>query len=140
MNHEGHEEHETRRGGGMAESVPGVGFVLSDDLMFASRITGTARSLGLTFKPARSVAGLEDLARQETPRLVILDLANPGLSVADLLQHLRETCTPMPRVVAYGSHVDAMGLKAARDAGCDIVLPRSAFVEQLPSKLPEWLA
>jgi len=45
----------------------------------------------------------------------------------------------VPRVVAYGSHVDAAGLKAARDAGCDVVLPRSAFVEQLPVKLREWM-
>lgn len=117
-----------------------TGILLSDDLMFASRITGTARSLGLTIKPARSVAMLEDRAREETPRLVILDLANPGLSVPDLLTHLRETCSPMPRIVAYGSHVDAAGLKAARDAGCDIVLPRSAFVEQLPLRLQEWMA
>jgi CheY-like chemotaxis protein len=124
----------------MPNAIQKVGLVLSDDLMFASRITGTARSLGLTIKPARTVAMLEDLARQETPRLVILDLANPGLSVADLLQHLRENCSPMPRVVAYGSHVDPVGLKAARDAGCDIVLPRSAFVEQLPLKLAEWIA
>jgi CheY-like chemotaxis protein len=117
-----------------------IGLLLSDDLMFASRITGTARSLGLTVKPVRSVDVLENLSRQEPPRCVIVDLANPGLSVPDLIQHLRETCSPMPRIVAYGSHVDAAGLKAARDAGCDIVLPRSALVEQLPHKLPEWMA
>ena len=40
---------------------------------------------------------------------------------------------------AYGSHVDTAGLKAARVAGCDLVLPRSAFAEQLPSRLPAWL-
>src|SRR5438270_732684 len=117
-----------------------VGLLLSDDLMFSSRITGTARDLGLTIKPARSVDVLEKLARQEAPRCVIVDLANPGLSVATLIKDLREVCTPMPRVVAYGSHVDAAGLKAARDAGCDIVLPRSAFVEHLPQKLAEWMA
>jgi CheY-like chemotaxis protein len=116
-----------------------IGLLLSDDLMFTSRITGTARSLGLTIKPASSVEVLESLASQETPRCIMLDLANPGLAVGDLIQHLRETCTPMPRIVAYGSHVDAAGLKAARDAGCDVVLPRSAFVEQLPHKLAEWM-
>ena len=116
-----------------------VGYVLSDDLMFASRITGTARSLGLTIKPARSVEVLESLAKQEPPRCLILDLANPTLQLSDFLAHLRETCSPMPRVVAYGSHVDAEGLKTARDAGCDVVRPRSAFVEQLPTKLPEWM-
>jgi CheY-like chemotaxis protein len=117
-----------------------IGLLLSDDLMFASRITGTARSLGLTVKPARSVDVMESLAKQESPRCVILDLANPTLQLAELLGRLREALPAMPRVVAYGSHVDAAGLNAARDAGCDIVLPRSAFVEELPIKLAEWLS
>jgi CheY-like chemotaxis protein len=117
-----------------------IGLLLSDDLMFASRITGTARSLGLVVKPARSVDLLESLAQQDWPRCLILDLANPSLELSELLGRLRETGTPMPRVVAYGSHVDAAGLKAARDAGCDVVLPRSAFVEQLPVHLTEWLS
>ena len=116
-----------------------IGILLSDDLMFASRITGTARSLGLVVKPARSVDVLDNLAQQESPQCVILDLANPSLKLSELLGQLRESCSPVPRVVAYGSHVDAAGLKAARDAGCDVVLPRSAFVEQLPVKLREWM-
>ena len=45
----------------------------------------------------------------------------------------------MPRMVAYGSHVDAAVLRAAREAGCDPVLPRSKFVEELPRALPEWM-
>jgi hypothetical protein len=44
----------------------------------------------------------------------------------------------MPRVVAYGSHVDTATLKAARASGCDPVLPRSKFVEDLPRELPRW--
>ena len=116
-----------------------IGLLLSDDLMFSSRITGIARSLGLTVKPARSVDVLEQLAQQELPGCVILDLANSSLNLSELLARLRESSSPMPRVVAYGSHVDAAGLKTARDAGCDVVLPRSAFVEQLPMKLNEWM-
>ena len=90
------------------------GLLLSDDMIFTSRITGTARGLGLTLKPARSADVLETLARQQTPSCVIVDLANPGLNVPDLLTHLGEICSPMPRVVAYGSHVDAAGLRAAQ--------------------------
>jgi CheY-like chemotaxis protein len=115
------------------------GLLLSDDLIFTSRITGTAQALGLTVKAARSVEALIELARQELPSGVIVDLANPGLDVTELLRRLREVCPVMPRVTAYGSHVDAAGLKAARDAGCDLVLPRSAFVERLPKDLPDWL-
>ncbi len=106
-----------------------AGLLLSDDLIFASRIGGTAAALGLAVQAARTPEVLLDLARREAPRGVLLDLANPGLVLPDLLQHLRECCTPMPYVVAYGSHVDAAGLRTAREAGCDLVLPRSKFVE-----------
>ena len=116
------------------------GLLLSDDLMFASRITGVGRDLGLTVTPARTVEALETRARQESPHCVIVDLAFPGLSLADLIGRLRAACPTMPRLVAYGSHVDAAGLRAAREAGCDVVLPRSAFVEQLPAQLPQWLS
>jgi CheY-like chemotaxis protein len=112
---------------------------LSEDLLFTSRITGTASALGFTVKPARTVNDLEDLARRETPNCVLVDLAHPGLDVARLIRSLRETCTPVPRVVAYGSHVDTAGLRGARAAGCEVVLPRSKFIEELPSALPAWL-
>src|SRR5205814_10623040 len=66
------------------------------------------------------------LAREHAPAGVLVDLGNPGLSVPDLLARLRAACPRMPRVVAYGSHVDAAGLRAARAAGCDVVLDRKS--------------
>jgi CheY-like chemotaxis protein len=117
-----------------------TGLLLCDDLIFATRITGEARALGLTVKPARSVEQLLDLARQETPSGVLLDLAFPGLDLPELFRRLGETGIPLPRVVAYGSHVDTDRLRAARAAGCDPVLPRSKFVEELPLALPHWLS
>ncbi len=122
----------------MADS-PATGLLLSDDLIFTSRITGTARALGLTMATANSLDILRVRVRAQAPACVIIDLHHPGLDVAELLAFLHETCSPMPRVVGYGSHVDAARLKAAREAGCDLVLPRSAFVEQLPAQLPAWL-
>jgi CheY-like chemotaxis protein len=122
----------------MPDDTP-LGYLLSDDLMFTSRITGTARDLGLTVKPARSAEVLGGLLQEQAPRCVVLDLANPGLAVADLVKQLKAECVPPPFVVAYGSHVDAASLKAAREAGCDLVLPRSKFVEELPRALPAWL-
>jgi len=58
---------------------------------------------------------------------------------AELLRGLRENGTASPRLVGYGSHVDAARLKAAREAGCDLVLPRSAFFERLPQEIGAWL-
>jgi CheY-like chemotaxis protein len=115
-----------------------LGLLLSDDLIFTSRVSGTARADGLTIKAARSVDALVTLAGREAPTCVLVDLQNPGLVLPDLLRRLAEVCPTPPRIVAYGSHVDAAALKAAREAGCDPVLPRSRFVEELPQALAEW--
>jgi CheY-like chemotaxis protein len=116
------------------------GLLLSDDLIFVSRVTGTARALGLSVKAARSADALLALARQQAPTCVLLDLHNPGLDLPGLLKRLADVCPTPPRVVAYGSHVEAAVLRAARAAGCDPVLPRSQFVEELPTALAGWLA
>jgi CheY-like chemotaxis protein len=120
------------------ESAP-QGLLLSDDLIFASRVGGTARALGLTVRQARSVEVLIDLAGKYGVGGVLIDLAFPGLDLPEVLRRLREVCGRPPRVTAYGSHVDTATLRAARAAGCDPVLPRSKFVEDLPTALPEWL-
>jgi DNA-binding NarL/FixJ family response regulator len=116
-----------------------AGLILSDDLIFASRVTATARAAGLAVKVVRSPELLLAAAKESPPAGVILDLHNPGLDLPTLLAGLREACPAMPRVVAYGSHVEAETLRAARRAGCDLVMPRSQFVEELETGLREWV-
>jgi CheY-like chemotaxis protein len=116
-----------------------TGLLLSDDLIFASRITGTAGALGLAIQQARTPESLVNLARTQPPDGVLIDLGHPGLVLGELLDQLRQVCAVMPQVVAYGSHVDTASLRAARAAGCDPVLPRSKFVEDLATELPKWL-
>jgi CheY-like chemotaxis protein len=121
----------------MAETSEPVGLLLSDDLIFTSRITGTARALGLSIRAVRTFESLLALAGQQQAGCVIIDLAIPGLVLADLFRQLGDQ---PPRVVAYGSHVDVERLRAARAAGCDPVLPRSQFVEVLTAELRSWFA
>ena len=116
-----------------------LGLLLCDDLIFISRVAGTAKALGLTVQSARTASALIESARRSPPACVIIDLHNPGLDLAELLRQLQQTCPVMPRVVAYGSHVEAATLHAARVAGCDPVWPRSKFVEELAAALPAWL-
>lgn len=116
------------------------GLHLCDDIMFASRVSGEARVHGLAIKTIRTRQRLLEEAQRERPPCVLLDLAFPGLDLPDLLRHLGEMGDPPPRTVAYGSHVDAESLRAARAAGCDPVLTRGQFVEELPRELPHWLS
>lgn len=121
----------------MKNVVPAGGLLLSDDLLFSSRVIGTARERRLSLAQVKSVAELEAAAGESPPACVILDLQTPGLDVGELRRRLAEAGRS-PRVVGYGSHVDVTTLKAAREAGCDPVLPRSKFVEVLGSELPGW--
>ena len=112
------------------------GILLSDDLLFTSRIVGTARAQGLEMKTARTVEQVRQLASATPPACIIVDLNHPGLELAPLIGALKKNgpCT----VVGYGSHVAAEILQQARTAGCDVVLPRSKFVEMLGEALPGW--
>lgn len=116
-----------------------AGVLLCDDLLFASRVTATAQSLGKTVKVARSSAVLKSRITEAGPRFILVDLANPGLVIEELVSwvHSMAAGDAKPRIVAYGSHVDAATLKKARAAGCDDVLTRSQFVEQLENLLGE---
>ena len=62
--------------------------------------------------------------------VVVLDLSRPG--VLDVLPGLSHV-----RTIGFGSHVDVETLQAARDAGCGLVLARSAFFGGLPGVLDE---
>ncbi len=115
-----------------------TGLLLSDDLIFTSRVTGTGRDLGFTIRSAKNTDGLLALAEKDPPACVIIDLSNPGLQIEEFVAAIKRMA-PLPTIVAYGSHVDTATLKAARAAGCDFVMPRSQFVEALPRDLPQWM-
>jgi hypothetical protein len=73
------------------------------------------------------VTGPEELLAVEAD-VVVVDLSRPG--VIAVLPRLGGVHT-----VGFGSHVDLEVLDAARRAGCDVVLARSAFFAALPGVL-----
>jgi DNA-binding response OmpR family regulator len=113
-----------------------VCLVLSDDLLDGSRIAGHAKAAGLEAITCRDSAALR-VALGRRPALALIDLHNPGLAVEAVVPELLAAGV---RVVGFGSHVDVARLKAARAAGCDEVLPRSAFFDGLEARLAAWIA
>lgn len=114
-----------------------AGLLLCDDLIFISRVAGTAQALGLTVRSAKTAGELLRLAEQSPPRCVIVDLHNPSLD-AEALASALVAHAPRPTLVGYGSHVDTETLNKARAAGYDIVWPRSKFVQELATEMPAW--
>jgi CheY-like chemotaxis protein len=108
---------------------------LLDDLMFLSRIREAARGLGVEVRAVRGADDLVEACRDE-PRAVIVDLDNRRLPVEQALAALRaDPGRARIPVVGFFSHVNAERGRDALAAGCSRVLPRSAFVRELPSLL-----
>lgn len=104
--------------------------LLCADLLFTSKVTGTGKAMGA---PVRVFPAVEPLLAAIGPStgLVLVDLSQPASTSAGDLERLKRALPPSAKLVAYGSHVDAARLDEARSAGCDLVLPRSRFVEEL---------
>src|SRR5690606_23222502 len=105
--------------------------LLCRDLIFTSKITGTARELGHRVMVAGADALARSMLEQWRPRVVFVDLSAGDLARPEALVAYR-AIVPGARFIAFGSHVDAQALADARDAGCDPVLPRSRFTAELP--------
>lgn len=110
------------------------GLLVSKDLFFASKITGTAGALGGSVIMAASQQGALDRLAEGPCSVVIVDLQCTGLDLPALCQ--AAGATP---VVAFGPHVAIEAFAAAEAAGCQEVLPRSRFTAQLPQLLTGWL-
>jgi CheY-like chemotaxis protein len=109
-----------------------------DDLMFSSRIRAAALAAGAAVTFVRDATGAVEKARGLKPALILLDLNARGLDPMDLLAALKSDPELAGiRVVGYVSHVQADVIAAARAAGIDDVLARSAFVARLPHLLAE---
>lgn len=101
-----------------------TGLLLTKDIFFASKVTGTASAMGLS---VRIMIALDQLPTAITPetQLVILDLDCPGISPADVIAALPDPAAIT--TVAFGPHVHEAKLAAAKDAGFQHVMPRSKF-------------
>jgi CheY-like chemotaxis protein len=87
--------------------------LLCDDLMDASKTIGYARALDLLIVQCKSTAAAISQLQQQEIACCIVDLHLPGLDLGELISAVA-ALQRKPRVIAYGSHVDAARLSAAR--------------------------
>jgi len=102
-----------------------------DDLLFSVKIRTAAKALGADVYFERSAAVLAAV-RLKQPRLVIFDLNATRLAPMEAIAALK--ADPLLRAtptLGFVSHVDTATIEAARAAGVDRVLARSAFAERL---------
>jgi DNA-binding NarL/FixJ family response regulator len=115
---------------------------LLQDLFFRSRIEATAEAAGVPVTVSGTVEELLEKMADAGGGAVLVDLgggaagSDGARSAIDAIRTLKRLSEP-PAIVAWGSHVDVEAFEAARTAGADRVLPRSAFTRRLPEILRE---
>jgi DNA-binding NarL/FixJ family response regulator len=103
-----------------------------DDLLFSSKIRTTAKQAGVELSFARTPAEILEQARTLGPSLVIFDLNSAKADPIDTIGAMkRDAALSGIRTLGFVSHVHTGLIDAARAAGLDEVMARSAFASRL---------
>ena len=107
-----------------------------DDIFFAAKIRGAADALGVEYGSARDAAAAVESARANLPSVVVADLHATRCDPFALAESFKgDAALANVTLVGFFSHVQTELKDRALAAGFDRVLPRSAFVQQLPQIL-----
>ena len=102
-----------------------------DDLFFTVKINEAAKRAGLSVTFVKSQRDALDQAVAGAA-LIILDLNFAGIQPVELIQKFKaDPSLQKINLVGYVSHVQGELKQEAQEAGCDMVLARSAFSQSL---------
>ncbi|MCP4249319.1 MAG: hypothetical protein GY778_19935 [bacterium] len=112
---------------------------VASDLIFASKITATARALGVDATTVSTIEALGTVLDGGQVRLVAVDMSLPGdLAPAALRRCVDHPSTPT--TIAFYAHVHTDLKAAAEQAGADQILTNGQFARQLPQLITQYAA
>jgi hypothetical protein len=121
------------------EDAPTRIFCFIEDLFFLAKIQETARKLGVKVEFVKGdkevVTRLTDLAEADRPRLLVFDLNNANAKPMTLIPKFKTKFKKSTSIIGFLSHLQGDLKLKATEAGCDTVMPRSAFSQSLPNLL-----
>jgi len=121
------------------EDAPTKIFFFIDDLFFVAKIQETARKLGVKVEFVKndkeSLAKLTGGEEADRPGLIVFDLNNVNAKPITLIPKLKAKLKRSTSIVGFLSHLQGDLKAKAVEAGCDTVMPRAAFSQNLPNLL-----
>lgn len=101
------------------------------DLFFSVKLTEAAKRCGLALEFVKDPKDLLEKAKAK-PSLIVFDLNFDAVQPLDLIAKLKsQSTTKGVSLLGYLSHVQGELKQSAQEAGCDMVLARSAFSQNL---------
>jgi len=120
------------------EDAPTRIYCFIEDLFFLAKIQETSRKLGIKVAFVKAdkdvIAKLTD-SEQDRPSLIVFDLNNANAKPLTLIPKLRTKLKKGTSIIGFLSHLQGDLKAKAIEAGCDMVMPRSAFSQNLPNLL-----
>ena len=123
----------------IAEDAPTKIFFFIEDLFFIAKISETARKLGVKVafvkNDKEAIAGLVGGEEEDRPGLIVFDLNNANAKPLTLIPKLKTKLKRSTSIIGFLSHLQGDLKAKAVEAGCDTVMPRAAFSQNLPNLL-----
>jgi len=113
-------------------------YAFIDDLFFLAKINETARKLGVKVEFVKTDKDVYERMGQngnDKPSLIIFDLNNLNAKPLTVIPKLKAKLKKDTNIIGFLSHVQGELKVKAQEAGCDMVLPRSAFSQNLAALL-----
>ena len=115
----------------MPKQEPKRVLAVVNDLFFSVKISEAAKRNGLALEFVKD--SVEVLAKaKEKPSLIVFDLNFDAVEPLDLITKLKASAeTKSVSLLGYLSHLQSELKVQAQDAGCDMVMARSAFSQNM---------
>ena len=112
-------------------------FFFVDDLFVTAKVNETARKLGVKVAFVKNDKEVfEQLTTSDDiPGLIVFDLNNMNAKPLTLIPKLKAKLKKTTSIIGYLSHLQGDLKAKATEAGCDTVMPKSAFSQNLPNLL-----
>jgi len=121
-----------------SETGPARIFAFVDDLFFLAKIQETARKMNVKVEFVKTEKDLNERMGgngEDKPALIIFDLNNVSAKPLSTIPKLKAKLKKATNIIGFVSHVQGDLKLKAHEAGCDMVLPRSAFSQNLAQLL-----
>jgi hypothetical protein len=113
-------------------------YVFVDDLFFTSKIQETAKKLGVKIGFVKTIEELSQKIDEnggQVPALIIFDLNGNTTKPLVTIPKLKAKFKKQTSILGFVSHLQGELKVKASEVGCDTVMPRSAFSQNLPNLL-----
>ena len=123
----------------IAADAPTKIFFFIEDLFFLAKIQEASRKLGVKVEFVKGdkdvISRISDAAEADRPALLVFDLNNAAAKPLTLIPKLKAKLKKSTSIIGFLSHLQGDLKAKATEAGCDSVMPRSAFSQSLPNLL-----